>query len=756
MAYEARRNNDDELSKEDQKKQSDATNAKVARTALEVADKVPLDPATAAIVKGVKLADDVTGGAVSKIAGKTMTTATKVMPGGKQAQKGLNKLNDSGAIDAAGKAVSMYDKVKGGKADSPQTEDTPKVEGEADKPNKPEVPKVEVPEDTKSDKPKDGGEQDSSLPSSGGSAAMKVGFFANPIFLFLMPTIILIILLMAIMGLAAGVFFDFEDAADIDNLQGNYTGELSFNTDDPEQQEFYNRVISVKNSYQSQGVSVDPLLVVSVFHSLRVYNANISYSDMTTARINAVVEAMYDVNENGVYIYDEQLFRENLRNTIIPSYYTSISEDMKTQIIEEVFSYISRYHEFIGTDNSYYGSCRDTGTCVYNINGFYINNGNISKPMNLNNLYVRLMQCGGNYGGVDGQPLEGEELVPFEKYILGVAYAEIGPNAPENAFKAQMIAARSYILARPTAAGGWRTITQEGDKWVIQAASCTADQVYCDPDRGCYASNGQSSQVHSGTGQGSYQRGPIDSSSRLRVYAAETQGEVLINSSNNIVYTPYINVDSDQFTLLANRGLDYKQIMIQVYSQKFPNAGVSGIYKASCGACNSSGDFAFWKQYEGDWTGVLVGTSGRTISQIGCLATSIAIQIERSGVQTNIAGDFNPGTFVEYLNTHGGFYGGNLNWSGPTAAAPSFVYQDTIYFDGYTRAEKLNKIREIVSQNGVYAVCEVKGNTGQHWVAIDSVVGDTINMMDPGSTATDMWSEYNWANTSRLVYYRVS
>ena len=34
------------------------------------------------------------------------------------------------------------------------------------------------------------------------------------------------------------------------------------------------------------------------------------------------------------------------------------------------------------------------------------------------------MQCGSgnghNYGGTFGQPLEGEELVPFEKYILGV------------------------------------------------------------------------------------------------------------------------------------------------------------------------------------------------------------------------------------------------------------------------------------------------------------------------------------------------
>ena len=58
---------------------------------------------------------------------------------------------------------------------------------------------------------------------------------------------------------------------------------------------------------------------------------------------------------------------------------------------------------------------------------------------------VRLMSAGGICDGTYGQPIEGEELVPLEKYVLGVAYAETG-NAPEEAFKAQVIAARSLLL----------------------------------------------------------------------------------------------------------------------------------------------------------------------------------------------------------------------------------------------------------------------------------------------------------------------
>ena len=39
----------------------------------------------------------------------------------------------------------------------------------------------------------------------------------------------------------------------------------------------------------------------------------------------------------------------------------------------------------------------------------------------------------------------------------------------------------------------------------------------------------------------------------------------------------------------------------------------------------ASGDYVTWKQYEGSWTGVQLGNSGKTIKQIGCLVTSLAI-----------------------------------------------------------------------------------------------------------------------------------
>ena len=52
-------------------------------------------------------------------------------------------------------------------------------------------------------------------------------------------------------------------------------------------------------------------------------------------------------------------------------------------------------------------------------------------------------------------------------------------------------------------------------------------------------------------------------------------------------------------------------------------------------------------------------------------------------------------------------------------------------------------------------MAEVKGNTGQHWVAIDGINGSTVLMMDPASQSTSMWQEYNWANTSQYAYFKV-
>ena len=233
----------------------------------------------------------------------------------------------------------------------------------------------------------------------------------------------------------------------------------------------------------------------------------------------------------------------------------------------------------------------------------------------------------------------------------------------------------------------------------------------------------------------------------------------MVNDQGYIIHTGYLSTEQYMWMSLANSGKNYKQILLQTYNQGSRASGASDVKKASCGSssksCASNGEYASWRQGDPQWGSIQMGDSGSTIHQIGCLVTSVSILMAKSGVETSIS-PLNPGTFVEFLNAHGGFVGGgNYVWGSATLAAPKFVYKGQISVSGMSREEKLNKIKELVSQDGVYAVAEVKGNTGQHWVAIDGVDGSVVKMIDPASDSNDMWSQYNWANTSTLAYYKV-
>ena len=768
MAYEARR--DEDLTKEEKTARDDAANTKAVQVSSEALSHVGGVPG--AIGKGIRTAGNISGGKSDELLGKITTKANKAAP---FVQGLTNKLADN---ELADKAYDAYNakKGKGAEKAKEEAEKAKKAKDEAEKAKKAkeeaEKAKKAKEDAEKAEKANEevnketgrGGEQDDSLPSSSDEKDKKssniTGFFIGggiaPIIMLAAPFLLVFVFIIVIISTITE-FGDYEDAFGISQIAGTDTGGIDGSVSDPDQKAFYTRVIDVQTSYQAEGKSFDPLLVVSVYHALTSYDANISYKDMTTGRINQIVNAMFDEN-----VYSEELFKANLKIDIIPIYLPRADSTTKDEIVNEVFSYVERYNSLIGKDTK--KECSSIGTCTYDINGFYITGSNYKKKITVDNLYVRLMQCGSynghNAGGHWGKPLEGEELIPFEKYILGVAYQEIGPSAPKEAIKAQMIAARSYILARPTQMNdSWHKLQQENGKWVLQVAACTADQVYCDPDKGCSAQNGdaQWKQVYSGTNHGVKIKGPLSSSSPLRQYAAEVQGETLVNKQGNIVLTDYTDVETQKFIKLANSGLDYKQIIMQVYNKKYPNANISNISKASCGSCSSDNSYSKWKQYSGDWANVTVGNSGKTIKQIGCLVTSISIQVAKSGAKTNVT-NFNPGTFVQYLNSKGAFdkNGALLSYDSVSSVAPSFRYQGYVDVKGMNKQEKLNTIKGIVNQQGVYAVAEVKGNTGQHWVAIDSINGDIINMMDPGSSATNMWKEYNWVNTSRIVYYKVS
>lgn len=192
----------------------------------------------------------------------------------------------------------------------------------------------------------------------------------------------------------------------------------------------------------------------------------------------------------------------------------------------------------------------------------------------------------------------------------------------------------------------------------------------------------------------------------------------------------------------------------ELTSERYQNLWSSVIY----GIAGTSGEITEWKQKGMTWSDIKIGTTDATIGDIGCLVTSIAIQIKKSCVPTNDIYPFNPGTFVIALNNAYAFdSNGNLSYAPISKVVPDFKYVGRVELKGKTKSEKLYEIRKYY-EDGYYLVAEVKGATlnNQHWVAVDNVTNSTVVMLDPGSNETDMWREYDWNNTSQFIYFKAS
>ena len=189
--------------------------------------------------------------------------------------------------------------------------------------------------------------------------------------------------------------------------------------------------------------------------------------------------------------------------------------------------------------------------------------------------------------------------------------------------------------------------------------------------------------------------------------------------------------------------------LAELSSDKYSSLWAGVIYGS-----NGSGEYVNWRQGDPSWANVRIGNTSSTVGRIGCLVTSIAILIEKSGVNTTIS-PFNPGTFVEALNKNGGFdESGNLQYAAVNKAVPGFKYVGNVNLRGKSRSEKLALIQQYFSQ-GYYITAEVKGATpgNQHWVAVTGIDSVNVMMVDPASSQTIMWNAYEVSKTSQFNYF---
>ena len=345
-----------------------------------------------------------------------------------------------------------------------------------------------------------------------------------------------------------------------------------------------------------------------------------------------------------------------------------------------------------------------------------------------------------------------DRLVDFDKYILGVAYQEAGggtDSISEQVFKTQAIAARSYALTRGKKMAGVKAlqITEENGYSVINIRQTVSDQAYCDPDEG-YLPSGQLSNCSSG-----HLRLPDDSP--LRKWAKEVEGVVLVDSNGEVVHTPYNIDDQTVWRALAQNGMTSDEIILKHY-----NAAENGYtLNATCVKTSSVEGAEGWKQCDPRWGNMYVGS--KTICSIGCALTSISIQLARSGVQLNVSGEFNPGTFMQTHKSNGGFSDNIITWN-VSRIAPNFklIASHEALFG--TKENKINTLKKYAA-DGEYIVLGVRHGIGQdigHYVAYNDSSTDEIFVFDPaGNTTGKLFHDYpameNEGTSFQVIRYKV-
>lgn len=517
------------------------------------------------------------------------------------------------------------------------------------------------------------------------------------------------------------------------------------------EEEFINRVSKVYKGYLNNGSSINlKLFLATIVVSQNL--SNISYSEISEDDIHIIFKCMntnVNVENYSIINYNKDAFRKNiidewLTKGHLKKFTVGYSDKALDNIVDDIYNQSAVHDELFGEEDIS-SNIRIGGVCSYKIG-----------DNNYSNIKVNLLNCEGDTS------VAGEELLDFETYITGVVYQENG-NSSYEALKAQAVAARSYALRRPKAMGGAFGIKlqNENGQTTLSLRSCTNDQVFCHPDKGCWSNvrGGQTSSsipaanctVHSGYDTSkTWTRNKLDEDSNVRKAVKETHGEVAVDSNGNVVYTTYTNTNQSRWNTWAKEGKDYFEILKKDYSN------VATI-KSDCTAgvdTELAKQALTWKQYDSRWGSQYIGT--KTIKQVGCMVTATAIQIARSG--TEIKGtSFDPGVFVSTVKANHGFSGNNFNvdsssWS---SIAPNFKVGGMEEFSiNDSMSKKTTRVSELISQ-GYYVIARIY-HPGQHWVAITDVQNGKIMMADPGSESTDFCGKYtcNGRTFTRIYYFK--
>lgn len=477
--------------------------------------------------------------------------------------------------------------------------------------------------------------------------------------------------------------------------------------------------------------------------SLAIYSTKLDLTTHDEEISTIVINNPYYPRYDGTYTYQDGFIYKTY-----PKYkkeytidFIEVPFDYKVnRNIEEIMEYIRSRQDYtnyvLGYPNTVVtdSNSGSTTNCTYTVNG-----------TNMSGIKVKLVHAKNSaVPGVNtGDEIEGQELVDFEKYILGVVYAENG-SAPEEAIKAQAIAARNYVLNRGH-------LMEENGQKILRITNSTYDQTYCDPDAGCdrcIGERGVVSLYKSGTtpkGSTCVSVSPLPNDSYVRKAVKSVSGVVLQDNNGNTINTPYTSTTQHAWNKMAKEGKDYIEMLRLTY-------GESSLSNPSC--TFASGDWDNWRQGDPQWGNKAVGSSN--MAKIGCFITAHAKALAASGAQLKV-NNFNPGVFIDVINANRCLSGNNLNATCALNAVLANGYDRNTDRVGVSLTGSIGQKALTVSNylnQGYQIILRVKAEPNQHWVYVTGISGSTIYMSDPASNGKTVLPTYNDKGVVYMIGYK--
>lgn len=339
--------------------------------------------------------------------------------------------------------------------------------------------------------------------------------------------------------------------------------------------------------------------------------------------------------------------------------------------------------------------------------------------------------------------------IDIAKYVKGVTYEEIGVSGSSDIekVKAQMVAAKSYVIGRAKSTG-WGVRKDNSGNYIVTIRNNTNDQDYCDIDVGCKSGK---TKVNSDN-----IRSAVDDATRAKLDEAweATKNVYIQNSKGSLVgefcdsRTGICNL-CKKGTCLAHEELSnysstsYKDILLDQYSSyslleqdgEFASA-IVGVANTTCSTTNDNSNFIYYAQNDYANT-AFCGRSlssgkngcanGDSICTSGCGVTSAAMAVATLTQNKSIT--------PETINSSARV-GTDCGSDGTTGSLFPYVSSNN-----GLEAKSISTKKDIIStlDSGGLVIANVAGvfgdgiykTDGGHYVVIRGYSGDNVYIADP-------------------------